>query len=86
MERFRQAFGTLGYTVCDDAALEQGVEKIAIYVDQGGEPTHAARQLETGLWTSKLGSMQDIEHETLGAIEGGLYGEVVLYMARNRQA
>ena len=33
------------------------------------EVTHAARQLPSGKWTSKLGDADDIEHNTL---EGGM--------------
>ena len=29
-------------------------------IDTNGKPTHAARQLSSGLWTSKLGKLQDI--------------------------
>ena len=34
-------------------------------------PTHAARQLANGWWTSKLGPSFDIEHIDLNAIAGG---------------
>ena len=47
-------------------------------------PTHAARQLESGLWTSKCGKLQDIQHETLQAIEGGLYGHPAVFLQRRR--
>ena len=38
-------FEGLGYTVCDGPGMEPGFEKVAIYVDARGQPTHAARQL-----------------------------------------
>src|SRR5437773_1217674 len=56
LDAFIKAFATEGYLVCADGSLENGFEKIAIYVDRGGEPTHAARQLLNGTWTSKMGS------------------------------
>lgn len=77
---FAMAYATLGYAPCDDNGLEKGYEKIALYAIDG-MPTHAARQLRTGRWTSKLGAEEDIEHE-LGAIEGSKYGYVALYLKR----
>jgi hypothetical protein len=55
MSAFIQAYKSLGYELCDNSELEAGFEKIAIYATSDGEPTHAARQLSVGLWTSKLG-------------------------------
>ena len=52
---FEQAFVSLGYTGCAEEAAEVGFEKIAVFADQDGLPTHAARQLIGGRWTSKLG-------------------------------
>ena len=78
---FHQAFATLGYEPCDNAELEPGFEKIAMYARADGIPTHAARQLQAGPWTSKLGRMEDIEHE-LGDLTGTLYGSIVLVLKR----
>src|SRR5205807_2520447 len=61
LEAFRQAFATLGYVVCDDERLEEGYEKVALFASFG-VPKHAARQLPSGRWTSKLGEREDIEH------------------------
>ena len=47
-----------------------------------GEFTHVALQLPTGRWTSKLGGLEDIEHDTLKALEGIDYGEPVRFMKR----
>ena len=80
VELFRQA----GYEVCSDDSLEVGHEKIAVYA-KDGEPTHAARQLGDGRWTSKLGKYEDIEHDSLEALNGdgyGEYGSVELFMVR----
>lgn len=79
---FSQAFAACGYLPCDIAELENGFEKIAIYVDAEGMPSHAARQLPSGKWTSKLGKLEDIEHDTLTALEGDAYGTVALVMKR----
>src|ERR1035437_3947780 len=75
---FQAAFEHLGYAPCSEAALELGIEKIAIYADAAGVPTHAARQLPTGYWTSKLGPNVDIIHIDLAAIEGPEYGRPAL--------
>jgi hypothetical protein len=80
-DAFAAAFALLGYTECDDEAPEEGFEKIAVFVDTEGQPTHAARQLPGGRWTSKLGRAEDIEH-TLRDLEGNLYGRVTLIMKR----
>jgi hypothetical protein len=88
MQAFLVAFATLGFEPCGDGAFEAGVEKIVL-MGRGDAtgwivPTHAARQLESGAWTSKLGSLEDIRHETVDVIEGPLYGEAVEYMSRPR--
>jgi hypothetical protein len=80
VEAFRDAFVALGYEVCNDDTLEGGYEKVALFA-LAGRPTHAARQLSTGRWTSKLGPMEDIEH-ALPDLTGTLYGSVVLILKR----
>jgi len=45
---------------------------------------HVARQLPSGVWTSKLGLSFDMEHPDPVSLEGAAYGRVVLYMARAR--
>jgi hypothetical protein len=62
-------------------------EKIALYADKNGLPSHAARQLPSGTWTSKLGPMEDIEHLMLEALEDAAgttsaYGKVALIVRR----
>jgi len=75
LEAYIQAYQTLGYESADRDILETGYQKIAIYVDYSGIPTHAARQLPNGKWTSKLGWLEDIEHE-LDGLTGDRYGVV----------
>jgi hypothetical protein len=84
---FQQAFRTLGYEVCESANAEVGFQKIAIYADRTGQPTHAARQLPDGAWTSKLGNLEDIRHPALRDLEDAipgvaLYGNVAIIMRR----
>ncbi len=78
---FIQAFSLLGYKPCKDSNLEPGFGKVAIYFDQNGKPTHAARQLSSGKWTSKLGRLEDIEH-TLEGLENSDYGKVAQILKR----
>ena len=77
-----QAFETLGYAHCNTADKENGIEKVAIYA-KGQEPKHAARQLKSGMWTSKLGNEEDIVH-TLDGLAGEMYGDVVRLLMRQR--
>jgi hypothetical protein len=77
---FRDAFATLGYVVCEHDQLEAGYEKVAFFA-LAGAPKHAARQLPSGRWTSKLGPREDIEHG-LHDLTGMVYGSVVLVMKR----
>jgi hypothetical protein len=60
---FARAFALLGYHDHSDETLETSVEKIGLFADPSGTPTHAARQLPNGRWTSKLAVQADIEHE-----------------------
>lgn len=76
-------FSTLGYVDCNlDDGLEPGFAKVALYATSAFEGTHAARQLPSGKWTSKLGKLIDIEHDTPEVIAGGEYGEVMQVMKR----
>ena len=81
LDAFVSAFQTLGYEVCQTGDLESGQEKIAIYTSLMGLPTHASRQLPTGMWTSKLGPHHDIEHELEG-VSASEYGHIARFMAR----
>jgi hypothetical protein len=81
LDAFLAVFTLLGYAEGCDEALESGFEKVALFAN-AGVPTHAARQLPSGLWTSKLGLREDIQHE-LHALSGAEYGAVVLIMKRS---
>ena len=51
----------------------------------GPEWMHAARQLETGKWTSKMGEDELIEHDTPEDLVGPWCGQIVKYMQRKRK-
>ena len=81
-----ELFSKAGYQPCQDGSLETGCEKVAIYA-LDGEPTHAAKQLHNGLWSSKLGKLEDIEHATPEELQGDewdQYGRIAGFMSRPR--
>jgi hypothetical protein len=62
-------------------------EKIVLYGVRVGTdivPTHAARQLVDGRWTSKLGNCEDIEHDTIEMLNGPRYGVPICFLKRSR--
>jgi hypothetical protein len=81
VQAFIIAFQICGYELCSNGELEHGFEKIAIYVKADGKPQHVAKQLDDGMWTSKLGRYEDIKHELDGLV-GELYGTVQQFMRR----
>ncbi|SRR6266568_3586791 len=81
IDAFIQAYETLGYEICDNSQLESGFHKIAIYA-LSGKPTHAAKQLPSGSWSSKLGQDIDIEHNHIEGICGPAYGSVAVIMRK----
>ena len=79
---FVEYFELLGYTPCDGPDFESGFEKVAIFA-KDGEPTHAARQLPSQKWTSKMGfDGVDIEHNDLECIAGVRYGTASVFLKR----
>lgn len=89
VDSFVAAYKLSGYNIdtSNDVSLEAGFEKVAIYVDNADVPTHAARQLPCGEWTSKLGRHEDIQHRTLEAVgdaqDGSIgYGKIAVIMKR----
>jgi hypothetical protein len=87
-DAFILAFGTKGYVQCADGSRQARLEKVAIYVDSNDIPTHAARQLRNGKWTSKLGDYEDITHNSLLDVADGPppdgYGRPKYYVQRQR--
>lgn len=73
-------FKSLGFEKCDTPNLEIGFVKVALY-EKKDCWTHAARQLESGKWTCKLGPDEDIEHDTAEAL-CPFYGSIHCFMKR----
>jgi len=80
---FQAMLESMNFEVCNDTYLQSEFDRVAVFADRDSIPTHAARQLRSGLWTSKLGRSVDIEHE-LHALEGSIYGTVSLVLRRFR--
>ena len=74
-------FCALGYTPCSSASHETGFEKVAIYAAED-EWEHATRQLDSAVWTSKLGPDDDISHDGHDLLEGPKYAAVVQVLRR----
>lgn len=79
IETLVQAMQTEGFMKCEDSSIELGYTKIALY-SRNGIATHACRQLSSGLWTSKMGPLHDVQHTTPENLEGKFYGKVYCYM------
>lgn len=86
IESHIKALKIVGYKELSDSSdFEPDFEKVALYVGNDGLPKHFARQKENGLWTSKLGEKQDIEHDTLEALECDDYGKVKIILKKPRK-
>lgn len=79
---FVAAYATMGFAPTANPDLDPNVDKVAIYA-RSGIPTHAARQLPNGRWTSKLGQAEDIEH-ALTDLVGMIYGDVAVILVRSK--
>ena len=80
-------FAAFGYEECHNIDLDPEYEKVVIYAKHENgvqSPTHAARQLPTGWWTSKLGPNEDIEHSDPSDLNSNDYGEPICFMRRKR--
>jgi hypothetical protein len=53
---------------CDTSDYEPGFLKIALYT-VGKSFQHVAKQLRNGHWSSKAGTLHDLRHATLGALQ-----------------
>jgi hypothetical protein len=84
VENFEKAFNVaLDYQVCENGDLEEGFEKVAIFA-RDRRVKHMARQIQTGVWSSKLGRGWDITHHAVDGVNCDVYGEPVSYMRRPR--
>jgi hypothetical protein len=81
---FIAAFATLGYSGTTSGEHDEQYEKVAIFATHDGTPTHMARQLPDGRWTSKLGRLEDIAHVNVDGVSDSDYGSTVAFLQRPR--
>lgn len=85
IENYLEVYRRFGFEECEHGFSDSGYEVIAVFKDAGGDGFHAARRLPSGVWTSKLGKLEDIEHPALADLEGPeatAYGAVACFMRR----
>jgi hypothetical protein len=80
MENFITFFKMHGFEYCENEKPKKDFELIAIF-EKDGLPTHTCRLLKNGYWTSKIGILEDVQHN-LFAISGGIYGEPSVFMKK----
>ena len=80
---FQMAFESIGFQLCADDGFVQDREKIAIF-HLNNQPTHAAKLIGEGLWSSKLGKWFDISHSKtcLDHNAPQSYGTIAYFMER----
>ncbi len=81
MESLIEVFAGLGYQRYQDSSLESGFEKVALY-EKDGKWMHAAVQMPSGRWRSKMGEGPLIEHVSPESLAGGVYGNPTTHMRR----
>ena len=81
-ENYVKVFEVLGYRRCADSSPRAGFDKVAIYQCNDGSFGHVARQTPSGIWSSKLGPCEDIEHPTLTSVNCDDYGVPTVYLER----
>ena len=82
LQSFVELYQLVSYQICADPSVEIGLEKIAIFAFPNGEPTHAAKQLSSGRWSSKMGPWHDVEHTLNSLNNSAEYGNAVIIMSR----
>jgi hypothetical protein len=85
VEALIKAYATVGFSVSAAGSLQPDTDKIALYAKDAVKYQHAARQLKDGRWSSKLGKLEDITHDSPDALANAGYGGVVGYLERARK-
>lgn len=74
--------------VTQDSSVEAYVDlfrELGFEESANSEPEPVARLLESGNWTSKLGVLEDIEHDDLDSLADGSYGRPFMFLRRARK-
>lgn len=80
------AFQAEGFSVCNESdcrKYDSTADSIVVY-EMNRIGMHAARLLANGMWSSKLGDVEDVQHKTPEDISGTTYGNPIVYMKRKR--
>lgn len=75
-----------GFSVCnksDCQTYDSTADSIVVY-EMNRIGMHAARLLANGMWSSKLGDLEDVQHKKPEDISGTTYGNPIVYMKRKR--
>jgi hypothetical protein len=80
------AFQAEGFSVCkkDDCQKYDSTADLIVVYEKHRIGTHAARLLANGMWSSKLGDIEDVQHQTPEDVGGDEYGDPRVYMKRKR--
>lgn len=78
MQSFFQNFG---FEAVNKTNFKNGIEKIALFSEDGIYCSHVAKQISPKLWTSKLGISYDVSHSLI-SMEKGIYGDVVMILQK----
>lgn len=80
-ESLKLAFAALGFVECKvDEIMQEGYDVVALY-SLNGKWQHAARVLDTNVFHSKFGALNDAKHSSGDILDNG-YGSVYKYMRR----
>jgi len=92
LKYFIELFSNLGYEGVSNNIKNEHPKyrKIALFIKEDKnisdinncKCTHAARQLTNGLWASKLGRKDDIEHSNPYDLEGSAYGKLAIILKK----
>jgi len=83
VDAFVAAYATIGFRPVAKSDWGDSDDCLALYT-LNSVPTHAARRLPNGKWTSKCGQNVDIEHD-LADLDGPLYGTATHFFLRARR-
>lgn len=81
IDNFIALFQLYGYELCENGDYETSMKKVVLYA-KNGSCTHASRQLSNGLWTSKMGPLNDIQHGIPESLEGNFFGKIHCFMKK----
>jgi hypothetical protein len=73
----------MGFELCPECGPEpeESYDQIVLYAEDG-EWRHAAKRLTDGRWSSKLGDLEDVSHDSPGDVCGEFNGEIAYFMRR----